>query len=441
MKKTAILLAAVLTGAVAFAQTEEAAPNRILVTNTAGSYTGYVIDYLDEVSFARVDGEVLANVEIDEVGLTEMTLSVTRTDECMYYKLAVIPGVTAKQLTDDVRAIRYINSLPSDQVPVLYQDFDKGKLTGIELNPESDYTIFTIGVDRYGVEAGVARAAFTTPAPEITGNPHVEAELVDATLNSFTVSFKPNDDVQSYWVVAGEKGTMQSQYEMFGPMFGFSNFSDMIRMWGIETQGESEHTWTQMAPNTVYEVFIAMTDVNGWFAPYEVIEVSTASLGGSGDAYVDIEVGAFELTDWYGEMAPTLTISYTPNDQASCYRMDVIRQSAYDEDPDAYNQELCSDPWMPMTGWFMYDPVSYDYKIEPATSIVIIAAAKNADGVWGDVNTVRYTTPDTLEGYEPELPEGTTFKIAKRADKVNASVVSRGVLPKFNSQFKKMELK
>lgn len=76
MKKTAILLAAVLAGATAFAQTEETAPNRILVTNTAGSYTGYVIDYLDNISFARVEGEVLANVEINEVGLTEMTLSV-----------------------------------------------------------------------------------------------------------------------------------------------------------------------------------------------------------------------------------------------------------------------------------------------------------------------------------------------------------------------------
>lgn len=85
MKKIAILLAAALTATASFAQTEEVAPNRILVTNTAGSYTGFVIDYLDNISFARVDGEVLANVQIDEVGLTEMTLTVTRTTECQYY--------------------------------------------------------------------------------------------------------------------------------------------------------------------------------------------------------------------------------------------------------------------------------------------------------------------------------------------------------------------
>lgn len=205
------------------------------------------------------------------------------------------------------------------------------------------------------------------------------------TLDSFTVSFTPNEDVQTYWILASEKGTMQAQYEMFGPMFGFSNFSNMIQMWGIPCSSNYEYTWTQMAPNTDYEVFVAMTDVNGWFAPYETYEVSTASLGDSGDAYVDIEVGAYELTDWYDEMAPTLTVSFTPNDQASCYRMSVVKADAYDSDPEGYNQDLCSDPWMPTSNWFVYTPASYDYRIEPATSIVIIAAAKNADNVWGEI--------------------------------------------------------
>lgn len=437
MKKIAILLAAALTATASFAQTEEAAPNRILVTNTAGSYKGYVIDYLDNISFARVDGEVLANVVIDEVGLTEMTLTVTRTQACEYYKLAVIPGVTASQLTDDVNAIRYINSLPSSMVPVLYEDFDKGKLTGIELNPESDYTIFTVGVDKYGVEAGVARASFSTPAPEIEGNPHVDAEVTASTLDSFTVKFTPNEDVQCYWILAGEKGSMQQQYEMFGPMFGFSNFSDMIKMWGIQCEDEYEYTWTQMSPNTEYEVFVAMTDINGWFAPYEVYEASTATLGGSGAASVEIEVGDYALTDWYGEIAPTLTLTFTPNDQASCYRMDVISESAYDENPEQYKEELCSDPWMPMTGWFEYSAASYDYRIEPGTAVVIIAAAKNADGVWGEVNEVRYTTPDTLEGYEPAHA---SKKIVARGNRKNAVALGKGVVPQLKNAAVKMEL-
>lgn len=428
MKKSAIIFAAALLSAsAAFAQTEEGAPNRILVTSTSGNYTGFVVDYTDCISFARVDGEVLANVVVDEVGLETMTLTVTRTPECHYYKLAVIPEVTAKQLGDDANAIRYINSLPSDMVALLDQDFDHGTLSGIELNPESNYCIFTIGIDRYGVEAGVSRAEFTTPAPEILGNPHVDVAVTDSTLTSFTVSFTPNQDVQSYWILAGEKGTMQSQYEMFGPMFGFSNFSEMIKMWGIQCIGDYEYTWDDMAPSTEYEVFVAMTDFNGYFAPYEVYSASTATLGGHGEASVDIKVGGYSLEDWYGEMKPTLTISYTPNEEASCYRMEIFSAEVYDADPEMCASQVCSDPWMPTVGWFQYQPVAYDYSIEPGTSIVIAAAGKNLDGVWGELNTVRYTTPDSLEGYEPQPEQIPAYRPRQARGVVPA--IRKGVMP------------
>ena len=433
MKKLPILLASVMALSAPVMKAEDQAPNRILVTSTAGSYSGYVIDYTDNISFARVDGEVLANVVIDEVGLETMTLSVTRTPECQYYKLAVIPGVTANQLTDDAVAIRYINSLPSDMVPYLYQDFDHGTLSGIQLTPESDYCIFTVGIDKYGVEASVARAEFTTPAPEIVGNPHVEVETVAATTKSFTVSFKPNEDVFTYWILAGEKGTMESQYEMFGPMFGFSNFSEMISMWGIACTGDYEYTWTDMAPSTEYEVFVAMLDANGYFAPYEVYETATATLGGHGEAAVGIEVGDYGLVDWRGEMKPALTVTYTPNEEASCYRTVIFTEEEYDADTEGCNQEVCSDPWMPgISGWFHYDAESYDYNVEPGTSIVIAAAGKNLDGEWGPVNTVRYTTPETLEGYEPEVAMKSPICQCNVA--ITAPAVRQGVMPKLGSQ-------
>lgn len=441
MKKIAIFLASILTVAAGFAQNEEAAPNRILVTNTAGNYQGYVIDYLSEISFARVDGEVLAKVEINEVALDSLKLTVTRTPECNYYKLAVLPGVTANQITDDVNAIRYINSLPSSMVPVLYEDFDNGLLTGIELNPESDYAIYTIGIDRYGVEAGVFKAEFSTPAPVITGDPHVQADMVGSTLDSFTVAFTPNEDVLSYWILAGEKGTMQQQYEMFGPMFGFSNFSEMIKMWGIECAGNFEYTWTDMAPNTEYEVFVAMTDVNGYFAPYEVYETSTSALGGHGDAYVDIELSDYELSDWYGEMLPTQAIQFYPNEESSCYRYAVYSAADYDEAAEVLKEDLCTDPFMPMAYWFFYDPMEAEFQIDPSTECVVIAAAKNIDGIWGEVNELRFSTPDECEGYTPaEAPvrKGVAPRIVPQK---KSTSFSKGVMPDLNVSVKKVELK
>ncbi len=434
MKKVFILFSLLLTLLPAFAQTEENIPNRILVTNQIGGYTGFKIDNIDKVSFAKVDGEVLANITIDQVVSTDtLIVSIDRTPECMYYKLAVIPQVTANQLTNELSAIRYINSLPSGQVPVLYQDFDQGLLTGIELNANSDYSIFTIGVDRFGVEAGVARAEFSTPAPPIVGNPHVDAEIVETTLDSFTLYFTPNEDVYVYYLCAGEKGTMQSQYEMWGPMFGFSNFAEMIKMWGEPRYEAAEVSWTQMNPNTEYEVFIAMEDANGNFAPVEVVEVSTLALGGPGEASVDIEVVDFSLTDWYGEMEPTLTVSFTPNDQASCYRTKCVNADYYAENKDAVIADLCSDPWMPTSYWFNYGPAVFDYKVTLGTEVVVLAAAKNVNNEWGPVNEVYYTTPDELEGYEPaEAPA--KVKIQSRvkgssAQAQSANVFGKGVMP------------
>lgn len=220
MKKYQILLASLLTATAAFAQTDSIgeAPNRILVTNANGNYKGFVIDHLDAINFARVDGEVLAKVEVNEVATDSLRLTVKRTPDCQYYKLAVISQTIANQMPNDLSAISYINSMPSSMVPVLSEDFDNGLLSGVTLQADSDYAIMTVGFDNYGVEAGVFRCDFSTPAPVIVGNPQVEAEVVDTRLDSFTISFTPNDDVQSYWCVAGEKGVMQSQYEMFGPI-------------------------------------------------------------------------------------------------------------------------------------------------------------------------------------------------------------------------------
>ncbi len=441
MKKYQILLASLLTATAAFAQTDPIgeAPNRILVTNANGNYKGFVIDHLDAINFARVDGEVLAKVEVNEVATDSLRLTVKRTPDCKYYKLAVISQTIANQMPNDLSAISYINSMPSSMVPVLSEDFDNGLLSGVTLHADSDYAIMTVGFDNYGVEAGVFRCDFSTPAPVIVGNPQVEAEVVDTRLDSFTISFTPNDDVQSYWCVAGEKGVMQSQYEMFGPMFGFANFNQMIQQWGVERKGPTDNTWKDMAPNTEFEVFIAMTDANGNFAPYKVVEVSTLSLGGPGEAYVEIDLSSYELQDWDDEMLPTQCIQFDPNDQSSCYRFGVYDAATYDENPEEYKAYLCSDPSMPTVNWFFYDPIEAEYQINPSTECVAIAAAKNVNGEWGKVNEFRFTTPDECEGYESASAPACKGVVPRISPK-KAEFIQNGVIPKLPTP-KMVELK
>ena len=125
-----MILASLLTASAAFAQGQEANPNRVLVTDKGGVTKGFVIDYIEDMSFARVDGEVLAKVTVDEVGLTSLRLTIKMTPQCRSYRLAILPAVVADQLGNDANAIRYINSLPAGDVPTLNEDFNKGQLSG-----------------------------------------------------------------------------------------------------------------------------------------------------------------------------------------------------------------------------------------------------------------------------------------------------------------------
>ncbi|MBD5283910.1 MAG: hypothetical protein HDS31_04825 [Bacteroides sp.] len=428
MKKSAMILASLLTASAAFAQGQEANPNRVLVTDKGGVTKGFVIDYIEDMSFARVDGEVLAKVTVDEVGLTSLRLTIKMTPQCRSYRLAILPAVVADQLGNDANAIRYINSLPAGDVPTLNEDFNKGQLSGVSLNSDSKYTIITIGMDEYGIESGVSRTDFDTPAPAITGNPHVEAKQLSKGLDSFSMSFAPNKDVGSYWLVAVEKGTMQAQFEQYAPMFGFSNINQLITMWGVEQKGAITNEWTGMEPNTDYEVYIAMTDVKGNYAPYEVAEASTEAMGGSGEASVKITVGAVYASDWDGQMAPTQPITYTPNDQASCYRAALFTEAVFNEDPEEVKRQLCQDPEVPILNWFQYVERTGEYMVDLNTKYVALAAAKNGNGEWGPVAEVHFTTPATVAG----VNRPASGDLRERMGAMPSPLVQKGVIPSLN---------
>lgn len=412
-------MASLMCAIPAFSQTEEA-PNRLFLKNTIGNTSGHVLDRVSEISFGKVDGEVKAEVKIDSVGFDCLKLQVKRSAACYGFKIYVMPALIANQY-DDLSVITVINrSNPT----IYYEDFSQADMTGLELEPSTDYVLVTVGVDSYGIDDGVVRVPFTTPKPEIVGDPQVVAEVVDCQLTSFKIKFTPNEDVDSYYCVAEIKGNMESQLEMFGPFMGLSSMTDLIMSWGIETKGESEKEWTGMSPNTEYEVFYVATDVNGNPTDYKVLEVSTLGQGGTGVASVKVEVLEYEYADWYGEMKPSQYIGFTPNDQTWCYRFGVWKAEEYDKDTEAIKENLKSEPPMPnMLNWFFYEEVVTDFMIDPNTECVAIAAGKNANGEWGEVTEVRFTTPEKADG-DPNLAEMPASK--------SSSIIARHAVKKSN---------
>lgn len=397
MKKVLFTIFSLILCIGAFAQQEQD-PNRMIIHYNQWSYKAFNLEVVDSITFANVEGEIAADIELFEYSLENAFIGVTRTNGCEGFKLTVAPTLRVKNF-DDATLASFIDQSSAN---IYYQDFERAELSGMTFEPNTDYTIATVGMDRYGVLCDVRRVEFTAPSKELIGNPGVAAEILDAQAYEFTIKFTPNADVSTYSYVSGEKGTMQQQLEMFGPMMGFSNMGQLIEGWGIAKTAESTFTWTNMNPGTTYEIFIQARDANGTMAPYQVIEVSTTQLGGDGLAEVTITLGDYTLCDWGGELLPSQFIKFTPNENVGAYRFGVYYATDYDENVELIKQDLCSEPPMPMTGWFFYEEIETDYQIDPNTECVVIAAGKNAKDEWGPITEVRFTTPaEVPAGYAP----------------------------------------
>lgn len=412
MKKILLVIAALLLSCGLYAQNTEI--NRLLLHGP--STKGFIINNVDSLTFATVEGEVAADIELLSYDLETLTVAITRTASCEGFKIAFEPTVSIASMSDQHLA-EYIDNNENE---IYYQDFTGATMSGIEILPSTEYTIMTVGIDVYGVLCDVKKVGFTSPSAPILGNPEVATEIIELNQFGFTIKFTPNEDVSKYCVVAGAKGEMQSQYEMYAPTFGFSNIGEMIEMWGAPFTAEGSFEWEDLAPNTIYEVFIQAWDNNGVMAPYQVFEVTTEALGGEGTAEVTITPGEYKLADWWGEMLPSQFITYTPNDQVSAYRFAVYTAEQYDPDSEAIRQELCSEPPMPMVGWFYHEEVTTDYQINPNTECVAIAAAKNINGEWGPVTELRFTTP-------ADMPSKSASKTIKER-KLNTNN-SKGTVP------------
>lgn len=418
MKKTATILTSLAISLSAFAQSA-AEPNRLFVNDGQGSYKGFVIERVADLTFAKVEGEVKADVKIHAVEADALELSVTRSEACQGFQIGVLPRTVANALSTPSSLINYLEN--NAETATSYEDFNHGKMTGISLVAGGDYSLITVGIDQYGVKDGICREDFTAPSIPVKGNPQVTASLAEATTTSFSVKFVPNADTSVYYTVAGDKGSIERQYEQFGPMMGLTSMTQLVMSWGLENSGTQTKTWKDMAPNTDYEVYIVACDRDGNPAQPVIFETSTLSLGGHGEAAVDITLGDYKLTDWDGKQLPSQFITFTPNDQAACYRFGVYTAEQYDASTDEIKGDLCSEPPMPdMANWFFYETLTTDFQIDPGTDIVAIAAAKNIDGTWGNVNEYRFTTPSQMPAAKAaDLPAaGSTVTPRLKASKI-----------------------
>ena len=379
-----------------FYNTEE-----LIIHKTNGTREEFVIDELDSLIFKNVEGRVAADVNIINYTTSNITLDIKRTASCEGYKMMCMDFESISVLSDD-DIIYYIDKNVSD---VYYQDFESAEISGLNLEYNTEYAIVTVGIDEYDLSCEVVRAKFTTPDENLSGNPEVTVDVVENNFYDFTLKFTPNSDVSKYYVLVAENGNIDYQYLIFGSMFGWQNTGDMIIGWGYEFNKTTNQQYTEMSPNTYYEVYVQSLDKNGNRAPYKVFKFKSKASGGEGVASVDIKLGDYVMSEWQNEnyeweMMPSQYFTFTPNNQTSAYRFDVILAENYEKDIDEYQEDLCSEPFMQTSGWFQYETLTTDYQIDPGTRCVAIAAAKNINDEWGPITELYFTTPKKMPGEE-----------------------------------------
>lgn len=442
MKKFMIMALAALSVMGAGAQ-ELQEPNRMIIAPKAGSQKSYAIENIDQLAFRRIEGRVAADVSIvsvsDVVGSDKpVTVAVKRTPACNYFKFSLVPAAVIGTY-DNAATAAYVDMNETTQY---FDDFTSGEISGITLEPGTNYAVVTAAYDNFGTLCESSKAVFTTPSAELVGNPSVACEVTSVGKYSFTVKFTPNADCAGYACVQFDGvESFEGQFNMYAPMMGFANYGQMIERWGIKETKETTKTWSDdINPGNQYFVAVQCWDVNHNYAPVIFCYVDTDPQGGEGVAACDVDFGGYEEeVDQEGKTHHWQNVSLSMNNQTWRYRFGVFLKSDYDKyGQKAIHDDVKSYPdnFMAESIWWKYDDFSNDYDVAPNTEFVVVVCAQNAKEEWSEVKEFWYTTPDKatkvsaapMRAAVKSETKLSGVKVAESSDvKINKGVAPKGL--------------
>lgn len=407
-------------------------PNRMIINSPLGT-KAYAIDKVGDVTFAKREGDVRADVKVldyekDATKGDVIHVAVTRTDPNVTYKIDVLPTNTASQYDDDVMA-RYFEMYGGSTS--FSEDFTNAELTGFttQMSPNASYTVVTLAYDEYGVPCQTSRDEFKTPKTPTVGTPSVSYTVDEETQSSFTLTVTPNDDCAGFYWCQFTKGGAQEQFEQWGPMMGFASVEDMVKAFSqYKHEGVTTETWDNLAPGSDYEVIVVPVDVEGNYGDMVSIYASTKQIGGDGVAQVDITVGDFKQ---YDEKTYVQTVTFTPNDQTAMFRDVIATKDGFEQNggDDWAIEYLKTEYPFEMPGWNHYSSDDFTFEATHSTTYYGIAIAKNSNGEWGPLVKKEFTTPAAPADVAPAKVKAnkTANAIMQRLENKNAK--RGGVVP------------
>ena len=379
-----VLLA--LLPSLAMAQNSE----RMLIYSKSGEVLPYRIEHIDSIKFLsdEVDLSLNPTVVAHENGKTGwMKLSVGSVGSNVQRIQVIIPESYMIANMDDMQCLRLFT--PEMAARMGNQIFE------VEGNKEYDlsglqrgytYTALFLPYDEIGCAGNVKRIEFTVPNGKLAGDPKIEVNFSDITTTGYTATLTPNDDVTGYFFLNME--TDDPTLDQMMQMMRIPDLKHYIVQFGADFntrephEGVQESVMTDFKPGTSYTVYVVLIDTDGQYSDVQKFTVTTEKKGTSETAHVSIEVKDITKT--------TATIVNTPDENTSSYRETIVEKSLYNEENIIkYLQETPDSQELP----YHSDEYTWTWpKLKPGTTYYAVAMAKNADGTWGPLTKVEFTT-------------------------------------------------
>ena len=375
-----------LIPSLALAQSNE----RMLIYSKSGEVLPYRVEHIDSIKFLtdEVDLSLNPTVAAHENGKTGwMKLKVGSVGSNVQRIQVIIPESFMIAQMNDMQCLRLFTPEMAARMGVQIFNVEGGKeydLSGLQRG--YTYTALFLPYDEIGCAGNVKRVEFTVPNGELAGNPQIKVDFSNITQTGYTATLTPNGDVSGYFFLNIE--TDDPTLDQMMQMMRVPDLKHYIVQFGADFnthkphEGVQESVMTEFKPGTSYTVYVVLIDKDGQYSDVQKFTVTTQKKGTSATAHVSIEVKDITKTE--------ATVVNTPDANTSTYRETIILKSKYNEDEMIkYLQETPDNMSLPYHSDEFTQTCS---NLKPGSAYYAIAMAKNADGEWGPLTKVEFTT-------------------------------------------------
>ena len=223
MKKIMILIAAVFAGVTSFAQDVNDG-NRMIVHQKNGEVKAFACNGVDSVNFAKV-GDITPEVVVKEALSREAIFSVKFMEGCSACDLAVIEKSKENTAADvfEYVSLNKVNTIT-----------ESGDVKIMNLLASTDYVLYTVAKDAWGISSAFARTEFST----VVGEEDFVLNVTELTSGHINLDIIPRDKTLKYTYTLLPKKKYEEAVNFNGSIFLYD-----IAWWEFMAEQYGKSDW------------------------------------------------------------------------------------------------------------------------------------------------------------------------------------------------------